>query len=82
MFTMIGGGIMELSESHRKMDVVLPKDVNWIKDSAVKFNPEENLVITAEGHEITYDILIVAVGLQLNYNKVFISPIRFPLMHF
>lgn len=70
MFTMIGGGILDLSESQRKMNEVLPENVHWVKDSAVKFNPEENLVITAEGHEITYDILIVAVGLQLNYNKV------------
>lgn len=72
MFTLIGGGILDISESYRNMNDVLPEKANWIKDSVVKFNPDENSVTTADGHEITYDVLIIAVGLQLNYEKVII----------
>lgn len=71
MFTMIGGGMKNLSQSYNKMAKILPKNAKWIKDEAVRFGPKENIVVTKEGHTINYDILIVAVGLQLNYEKVY-----------
>lgn len=70
MFTMIGGGMKKISQSHRPMESVLPKKAKWIKDSAAKFNPNANEVITKQGHIIEYDILVIAVGLQLCYGKV------------
>lgn len=70
MFTMIGGGMKTISQSRRSMASVLPKKVKWIKDAAVKFNPNANEVITKQGHSISYDLLIIAVGLQLCFNKV------------
>lgn len=70
MFTMIGGGMKTLSQSRRNMASVLPKKAKWIKDAATIFNPNGNEVITKHGHTISYDLLIIAVGLQLNYGKV------------
>lgn len=70
MFTLIGGGMKELSQSRRSMGSVLPAKAKWIKDSAVQFDPDANEVITKQGHVINYDILVIAVGLQLNYDKV------------
>lgn len=71
MFTMIGGGMKTLSQSVRPMKSVLPENAKWIKDSAAKFLPSDNEVITGNGDVIKYDLLVVAVGLQLNYDKVF-----------
>lgn len=71
MFTMIAGGMKSLSQSRRSMESVLPKKVKWIKDSAVQFNAHANEVITKYGRTINYDIVVIAVGLQLNYDKVF-----------
>lgn len=70
MFTLIGGGIKTLNDSYRPMAKVLPALAKWLKDSAVKFEPENNAVYTANGDKIEYDFLLVAVGLQLNYNKI------------
>lgn len=70
MFTMIGGGMKTLSQSRRSMSSVLPKKAKWIKDFAAKFTPNANEVITKNGHTISYEILIIAVGLQLCYGKV------------
>lgn len=78
MFTMIGGGMKTLSQSRRSMKYVLPKNAKWINDAAIEFKPDTNEVITKEGHKITYDILIIAVGLQLNYDKV--APINLTLL--
>lgn len=70
MFTMIGGGIKTLAQSRRSMESVLPRKAKWIQDAAAKFCPDSNEVITHGGHTISYDFLVIAVGLQLNYNKV------------
>lgn len=88
MFTMIGGGMKTLSQSRRSMETVLPKKAKWIKDAAAQFNPNANEVVTKQGHIISYELLIIAVGLQLNYHKVksfvrkLISCIFRSLVHF
>lgn len=70
MFTLVGGGMRTLSESVRSMKSVLPANAKWIQDEAVELNPAANEVITKQGHKITYDFLVIAVGMQLNYAKV------------
>lgn len=67
---MIGGGIKTLENSRRSMESVLPRKAKWIQDAAVKFSPDSNEVVTSGGHTITYDFLVIAIGLQLNYSKV------------
>lgn len=52
------------------MSQVLPKNAHWIKERASQFFPEENRLVTASGEEIKYENLVVAMGLQLDYNKV------------
>uniref|UniRef100_U5ER07 Sulfide:quinone oxidoreductase, mitochondrial n=1 Tax=Corethrella appendiculata TaxID=1370023 RepID=U5ER07_9DIPT len=70
MFTMIGGGMKKLNESYRPMKLVLPALAKWLKDSAAKFEPENNCVYTKAGDKIEYEFLLIAVGLQLNYEKI------------
>lgn len=70
MFTLIGGGMKTLGNSYKTMASVLPEKAKWIKEKAVEFNPQNNNVITSSGKKIKYDLLLVATGLQLNYNKV------------
>lgn len=66
----MGGGIKEFKASGRPMADVLPKKAQWIKDRAAQFFPEENRLVTASGEEISYDYLVLALGLQLDYDKV------------
>lgn len=70
LFTLVGGGMKMLAESFRSMKSVLPTNAKWIQDEAVQLNPDSNEVITKNGDKITYDFLIIAVGMQLNYAKV------------
>lgn len=49
---------------------VLPKKADWIKQRAVGFDPHNNKVMTEDGQEVNYEFLVVALGLQLNYNQV------------
>ena len=70
MWTLVGGGQKTLDQSGRPMSEVLPKNADWIKDSVATFDPENNTITTKEGKEIGYEFLVVAMGLQLKYEKV------------
>lgn len=70
MFTLIGGGMKRLEHSYKSMADVLPKKAKWLQEAAVEFDPESNTVKTSGGNTIKYDMLLIATGLQLNYNKV------------
>eukprot|EP00435_Cladocopium_sp_Y103_P076084 s49_g76.t1 len=69
-WTMVGGLGLDVSGSMQKMEKVMPTDVEWIKEKCLTFQPEQNKITLASGHEIEYDILVVAAGLQQNFNLV------------
>ena len=52
MFTLIGGGLRQFHESKRNTAEVLPKEITWIKDLAVKFDPKNNFLITKNGQKV------------------------------
>lgn len=59
-----------VEDSVRPMADVLSPLTTWVKDKAEKFDPKNNTVTTKSGDTIEYDYLVVAAGLQLNYEKV------------
>ncbi|XP_008557989.3 sulfide:quinone oxidoreductase, mitochondrial isoform X2 [Microplitis demolitor] len=70
MFTLIGGGLKKFESSKKPMAAVLPKKAQWIKDSVMSFQPESNKVVTSNGDTIEYQLMIVAMGLQLYWDKI------------
>ena len=70
MWTLVGAGAKTLEQSRRLMAQVVPPQADWLQTSVSEFCPEENTIITADGQKVKYDYLIVALGLQLNFNKV------------
>lgn len=52
------------------MKKVLPAKAQWIQDSVAKFDPDKNQVVTEKGDVIEYELMIVAMGLTLNWDKV------------
>jgi sulfide:quinone oxidoreductase len=45
-------------------------DTTWLKDAVKTFSPETNMVTLVSGNKLEYDYLIVAPGIQLNWNEV------------
>ncbi|KAJ1519394.1 hypothetical protein ONE63_004686 [Megalurothrips usitatus] len=70
LFTLVGGGVCSVDSTVRPMASVLPKDAVWVKDQAVSFSPSDNVVRTKNGCSIKYDMLVLALGIQLNFSKV------------
>ncbi|XP_067929168.1 sulfide:quinone oxidoreductase, mitochondrial-like [Watersipora subatra] len=70
MFTLVGSGHKSLTQAARPMGKSLPRDAKWIKDSVASVEPDSNTVVTSSGLKLEYDMLIVAVGVQLNFDKI------------
>ena len=70
LWTLVGGGLKTFGESGRPMESLLPSAAKWIKDGVASFQPSENSLVVEGGDRITYDFLVVAVGLRLRYDKI------------
>jgi sulfide:quinone oxidoreductase len=44
--------------------------VNWVKDMVAGFDPAANTVVTAGGSASSYDFLVVATGVHLDYAQI------------
>jgi sulfide:quinone oxidoreductase len=69
-WTLVGAGVFNINKTIRSEASVMPGNVKWIKEAAAKFEPDQNKVITAQGNSYTYDYLVVAPGIQLNWGDV------------
>ena len=50
---------------------LIPSDtINWINEPAAQFNPDKNHLLTINGTQVDYDILIIASGLQPNWDLI------------
>lgn len=70
LWTLAGGGIVPKEITERDEKDYIPKGATWVKDKVTEFLPNENAVVTANNGKINYDFLIVAAGIQLDWNKV------------
>ncbi len=69
-FTIIGGGAYTLKKATKNQADLIHPSINWIKDFAESFQPEDNKVTLKSGDVISYDYLVVCPGLQLDFNKI------------
>ncbi|KAL0139387.1 hypothetical protein V8B55DRAFT_1523496 [Mucor lusitanicus] len=70
LWTYVGGGLKNFSESVKPMGDVMPTDAEWIQDKVTEFDPENNTVKLADGQTVGYDYLVVAAGIQINWDGV------------
>ena len=69
-WTLVGGGVYGHASTERSEASVMPPKVEWIHDAAASFEPENNTLVTASGKRCTYDFLVVAPGIQLDWEKI------------
>ncbi|MEO1003999.1 MAG: FAD/NAD(P)-binding oxidoreductase [Cyanobacteria bacterium J06638_7] len=69
-WTLVGAGVFSLEDTRRAESDLIPSGVHWIQDAAARFDPEHNRVFTAAAEELSYDVLIVATGLRLDWDRL------------
>jgi len=68
--TLVGAGVWKQSDIQYKRDDFVPSGVKLVKETAVEFDPDSNTVVTDKGTKISYDYLVIAAGIQLNYAAI------------
>ena len=69
-WTLVGGGEFNIKDTERDESSVIPKGAIWIQQMVKGFKPEENKITLADGTDLSYDYLITAPGIQLNWGEV------------
>lgn len=70
LWTLVAAGVATLDETERPEANFIPVGVEWIQDRIKEFQPGSNAVLTENSGELNYDVLVVATGLELNYEKI------------
>jgi sulfide:quinone oxidoreductase len=69
-WTLVGGGDYDIKKTERTEAEVMPKGVTWIKQKVVSIHPDKNNVGLDNNEIINYQYLVVAPGIQLNWNQI------------
>lgn len=70
LWTLVGGGQGRVKDSFKAMKDVIPSGTQWIKQSVVSFQPDQNQVTLEDGSTIPYDYLVVAAGIQVDWDAI------------
>ncbi|KAJ2001209.1 hypothetical protein GGI02_001040 [Coemansia sp. RSA 2322] len=67
LFTFVGGGLKSFDEAHRPTSEVVSPDAQWINQAAAHIDPDNNTITLADGAKVSYEYLVVAAGIELNF---------------
>jgi sulfide:quinone oxidoreductase len=70
MWTLVGGGQASLGLTRKAEASLIPDKVTWIRKAAEAVDPTARTVRTSDGSEIGYDYLVMAAGIQLDWDHV------------
>jgi sulfide:quinone oxidoreductase len=68
--TLAGSGAFDLKRTSRSEASVIPKGAKRVKAAVAAFQPEKNELTTKDRNIYSYDFLIVASGIKLNWNII------------
>lgn len=69
-WTLVGGGAYDIDATQRSQASCIPKKATWIQQKAASFEPEQNAVVLDDGTRVEYSFLVVAAGIQLDWDKI------------
>lgn len=69
-WTLVGAGEFNIADTEKNEKDYIPAGSIWIKDAVATFEPEQNQVTCKSGAKYTYKILIVAPGIQIDWQNI------------
>lgn len=70
LWTLVGAGVCPREVTERAEKDLIPKPATWIRDAVAEFLPDQNCVMTRTGRKISYNYLVVATGIQVDWDKI------------
>lgn len=69
--TLVGAGLRPKTDFRRSLDSLIPKDrIAHIAENVKSFSPTSSSITTTSGRTLTYDTLVVAAGLKINWDAI------------
>ena len=69
-FTMVGGGLIKSESTVMETRKLFPSQINFTDLGVKSVIPDKNTIVTEDGQNWTYDQLIIASGMKLDYSKI------------
>ena len=70
LWTLAGGGAVDKKASERTEASLIPRGTTWLHDAAAELLPAENALLTRSGERVTYDALVVAPGIEIDWEGI------------
>lgn len=68
--TLVGGGAYDMADTFRPQQDTLPSAASWVQAAVTSVEPDDNRVLLDDGRSVTYDFLVVAPGMKLDWDRV------------
>ncbi|KAF5380841.1 hypothetical protein D9615_003920 [Tricholomella constricta] len=69
-WTLVGAGLRPKTDFRAPLAPLVPKHIAHISENVKTFSPKTSSVTTASGRDLSYDVLVVATGLQINWDAI------------
>ncbi len=69
-WTLVGAGCFKFEDTVKPEVDYIPEGATWLRDAVAEFEPDQNYLLTQSGRKVTYDYLIVAAGIQLDWDRI------------
>lgn len=69
-WTLVGAGVFDKAQTVKTMASLIPNGVEWIKAAVGSFEPENNRVLLEDAKPVSYERLVVAPGIKLDWHGV------------
>lgn len=69
-FTLVAAGVYQTRDVTDRTAHYMPRGAEWLRTRVAAVDPERQVVHTADGESVTYDFLVVATGLVLDFEAV------------
>ncbi|ADN09403.1 NAD(P)/FAD-dependent oxidoreductase [Sulfurimonas autotrophica] len=66
----VAAGLYIQDDNERKTAELLEDKVEWLKEHIIAFHPKNNSLTTDKSGDISYDYLVVALGVEYNYEAI------------
>jgi len=70
IWTLVGGGLYPFEASAKSMASLIPSGIEHVKSNLSGIEPNESRITLDSGEQLSYDVLVMATGLELAYDAV------------
>ena len=70
LWTLAGAGEVKKEVTEKDQQSLIPDGVDLIQEAVISIDPDSNSLMTGSSTEISYDYLVMAAGIQINWDKI------------